>query len=446
MNQQPLDPKAVDFQPDAVEIAMRPLPRAARMGILFGVIVFFSALAASIVCQVDVIVEGTGKLVSVNQNIVMKPYDRSVIKSIDVKVGQVVKKGQLLISFDPDINRAEEARLRSELHNIQAQYARWQAEFANKELVLPADPTQDQRWQYAIWKQRRTYFKERMRYFDESIKRVETNIRSTNETVKLQKERFKAMAEISKMYEELHRKNVTPLKDLLEIRMSRMQLESTIAELEHSARETEHERESTIASRQSFVMEWQKDISEKLVEAQQNLTTILKSLEKIDRLNDYIELRAPCEAIVHEIASFPVGSAVREAEALITLVPIDCDVELEAEIPAKDIGKVKVGDTVRVKLNPFPFQKHGTLEGKIRNISEDTFQKDARMQENEKMSAGAYYRSRIPLTGKLRNTHKNFRLIPGMECQAEIKIGTRRVIEYIIHPLVKSLDEAIREP
>lgn len=446
MNQQPLDPQAVDFQPDAVEIAMRPLPRAARMGIVFGVVVFFAALAASIICQVDVIVEGTGKLVSVNQNIVMKPYDRSVIKSIDVKVGQVVKKGQLLISFDPDINRAEEARLRSELHNIQAQYARWQAEFSGRELVLPANPTQDQRWQYAIWKQRRTYFQERMRYFDESIKRVETNIRSIHDTVKLQRERFKAMAEISKMYEDLHRKNVTPLKDLLEVRMSRMQLESTIAELEHSARETEHERESTIASRQSFVMEWQKDVSEKLVEAQQNLTTILKSLDKIERLNDYVELRAPCEAIVHEIASFPVGSAVREAEALITLVPIDCDVELEAEIPAKDIGKVKVGDTVRVKLNPFPFQKHGTLEGKIRNISEDTFQKDARMQENEKMTGSSYYRARIPLTGKLRNTHKNFRLIPGMECQAEIKIGTRRVIEYIIHPLVKSLDEAIREP
>ena len=157
MNQQPLDPKAVDFQPDAVEIAMRPLPLAARMGILFGVIVFFTALIASYVCKVDVIVEGSGKLVSVNQNIVMKPYDRSVIKSIDVKVGQVVKKGQLLISFDPDINKAEEARLRSELANIQAQHSRWQAEFANKDFVLPANPNQDQLWQYAIWKQRQNY-------------------------------------------------------------------------------------------------------------------------------------------------------------------------------------------------------------------------------------------------------------------------------------------------
>ena len=172
----------------------------------------------------------------------------------------------------------------------------------------------------------------------------------------------------------------------------------------------------------------------------------LLHLEKVLRLNEYIELRAPCEAIVHEIASFPVGSAVREAEALITLVPIDCEIELEAEIPAKDIGRVNVGDSVRVKLNAFPFQKHGTLSGTLRTISEDTFQKDNVRQENEKIAEGAYYRARIPVTGKLRGTHSNFRLIPGMEAQAEIKVGVRRVIEYIIHPLIKSLDEAIREP
>ena len=102
-----LNSKAVDFQPDAVEIAMRPLPLAARMGVLFGVVVFFAALAASYFCKVDVIVEGSGKLVSVNQNIVMKPLDRSVIKSIDVKVGQVVRPGQVLICFDPTINKAD---------------------------------------------------------------------------------------------------------------------------------------------------------------------------------------------------------------------------------------------------------------------------------------------------------------------------------------------------
>ncbi|MBO7329125.1 MAG: HlyD family type I secretion periplasmic adaptor subunit [Lentisphaeria bacterium] len=441
-----LNNAAVDFQPDAVEIAMRPLPLPARLGVWFGIVVFFTALAASYFCQVDVIVEGSGKLVSVNQNIVMKPLDRSVIKSIDVKVGQVVKKGQLLISFDPTINKAEEERLINEMQSIDAQYERWYAEFSDNDYKLPAKPTQKQVWQLAIFNQRRAYFLEKLRYFDESIKRIEANIRTTKDTLKTQRERYKAMDEISKMYEDLHKRNATAKKEMLEIRMSRMQLEADISKLENTIKEAEHEKESTEASRQTFVMEWKKDISEQLVAAEQSRTTIRKSLDKVLRLNEYIELRAPCEAIVHEIASFPVGSAVREAEALITLVPIDCDIELEAEIPAKDIGRVKVGDSVRVKLNAFPFQKHGTLDGKIRTISEDTFQKDNVKQENEKIAAGAYYRARIPLSGKLRNIHANFRLIPGMESQAEIKVGTRRVIEYIIHPLVKSLDEAIREP
>ena len=441
-----LNRAAVDFQPDAVEIAMRPLPFFARMGVPFGVILFTAALLASYFCQVDVIVEGSGKLVSVNQNIVMKPLDRSVIKSINVRVGQVVKKGQLLMSFDPSINKAEEERIRSELSSIEAQYDRWYAEFAGNKYTVPALAGQNQKWQLAIYNQRQSFFREKLRSYDESIKRFEANIKTTKDTISKQRERFKAMDEISKMYENLHQQRAATKKNLLEIRMSRMQLEADIAELENSIRELEHQKESTAAERQTFIMEWKKDISEQLVTADQTRTSLRKALDKVLRLNEYIELRAPCEAIVHEIASFPVGSAVREAEALITLVPIDCEIELEAEIPAKDIGRVKVGDSVRVKLNAFPFQKHGTLNGTLRNISEDTFQKDNVRQENEKISAGAYYRARVPLTGKLRNIHSNFRLIPGMEAQAEIKVGTRRVIEYIIHPLIKSLDEAIREP
>lgn len=441
-----LNRKAVDFQPDAVEIAMRPLPLFARLGVPLGFCLFLGGLLASYFCQVDVIVEGSGKLVSVNQNIVMKPLDRSVIKSIDIKVGQVVKKDQLLMSFDPSINKAEEERIRSELSSVRAQYDRWYAEFREQKYAPAGNINQNERWQKAIYQQRQSFFKEKLRAYDESVKRLEANIKTTSDTITKQRERFKAMDEISKMYENLHQRQAATKKDLLEIRMSRMQLEADITELENSIRESEHQKESTLAERQTFIMEWKKDISEQLVTADQARTSLQKSLDKVMRLNEYIELRAPCEAIVHEIASFPVGSAVREAEALITLVPIDCEIELEAEIPAKDIGRVKVGDSVRVKLNAFPFQKHGTLSGELRNISEDTFQKDNVRQENEKISAGAYYRARIPLKGKLRNIHSNFRLIPGMEAQAEIKVGTRRVIEYIIHPLVKSLDEAIREP
>ena len=220
-------------------------------------------------------------------------------------------------------------------------------------------------------------------------------------------------------------------------------MKSEVEEVRSSIPAAQHERESALASRETFVMEWKKDVAEQHVAAKKSRISIQTSLDKVLQLTQYVELYAPCDAIVHEIASFPVGSAVREAEALITLVPINCEIELEAEIPAKDIGRVKVGDDVRVKLNAFPFQKHGTLSGKIRTISEDTFQKQ---QKQNELDSATYYRARIPLQGSLKNVHDSFRLIPGMEAQVEIKVGTRRVIEYIVYPLIKSLDEAIREP
>lgn len=466
---------AVDFQPDAVEIAMRPVPWPATMGVWIGIIFFFGSLIASYFCQVDMIVDCKGKLVSVNQNIVMKPLDRTVIQSIDVHVGDVVREGQLLITFDPTINKAEEERLTSEYKSIKAQYERWQAEylgtdydpestwvcsgcdtrFSKKQILCPhcgrKDGFQtvfgkDERHQRDIFLKRQLYYREKVRYFDESVRQVESNVRASTDQLAKQRERLAGMKELVTMQEILSKSNAGTKVELLQSRMSYQQQEAEIYKLENSIREGKHQIESNKAQKQTFVNEWKKDVVENLVAAEQSRTTIKKSLDKVLQLNNYIQLRAPCDAIVHEIANFPVGSAVREAEALITLVPINCEIEVEAEIPSQDIGKVKQEFPVRIKLNAFPFQKHGTLAGKIRTISEDTFQKQA--NEMEMDSARTYYRSRIKLDpqSKLRNVHGGFRLIPGMEVQAEIKVGTRSVLEYIIHPLIKSLDEAIREP
>ena len=121
---------AVDFQPDAVEIAMRPLPLFARGGVWLGAFLFVTALVASYFAQVDVVVSATGKLDSVEPQMVLKPLDRTVIKAIHVKPGDEVKEGQVLIEFDPEISQMEQQRLETEVRNLQAQYDRLHAEFS----------------------------------------------------------------------------------------------------------------------------------------------------------------------------------------------------------------------------------------------------------------------------------------------------------------------------
>lgn len=429
--------EAVEFQPDALEIKNEKLPFWIRYSVLYAFLFVAAALIWACVCKVDVVVQAPGKLVTDDSSIVMKPLERTVIKKIHIKIGQFVKKDQVLITFDPTMNQAEAERLVKEISILTAQYNRLLAEFEGR--VYRADPGEAGMRQLAIFKQRAEYFRERCNYFDEGIKQLDASRKAREDTLRNQKERLAAIKQIESMFQKLHASRAGSLKELLSVNISRMEMEAQIDEQQNQLLELKHQRESTLSSKQTFVQEWKNNISEELVKVERELTSTQKSYDKVKQLIEYVELRAPCDSVVHEIAAFSVGSAVREAEALVTLIPLVGKIELEAEVQPQDIGRIKVGSDVRVKLTAYPFQKHGTLDGKVRNISENTLQKQSQ-------TPVAYYRVRIVVSGHLKNTRKDFRLIPGMEAQAEIKVGRRRIIEFIIYPLIKALDETAREP
>lgn len=430
--------KIVEFQPDALEIKNQKLPWAIKAGVWFPFIVLTGAIIWSIWAKTDVVVRGNGKLVTDLPTIIMKPLERSVIEKINVKIGDVVKKDQILITFDPAINTAEAERLRNEINALEAQRARLQAEFLSR--TYKGGKEQFAEWQEAVYKQRQEYYREKIKYFDEAIMQVAASKKTKQDNLNKQKERLGAVQKLEDMFKKLHQKNAASLKELLQMSISRMEMEATVDQLANDLMELDHRRNSILAEKNSFIQEWRNKISEDMITVDRNLTSTRKSYDKIAQLIEYVYLRAPCNAVVHEIASFSPGSAVREAEALITLIPLDGNLELEAEIMPENIGKVKVGAEARIKLTAYPFQKYGTLDGIVRNISEDTLEKP--------MGGGSmkYYRARLVVSGKLRNVKKDFRLIPGMESQCEIKCDRRRVIEYLLYPLLKALDETAREP
>ena len=427
----------VDFQPDALEIRNERLSPAVKFCVWMPVIIVFIAIIWSIFAKVDVVVQGGGKLVTNDSTIVMKPLERSVIKKINVKIGNVVKKDQILITFDPTINKAEADRLNNEILALDAQLKRLRAEFLKQPFT--GGGNQFEKWQLAIYKQRQEYYKERMSYFNETLMQVKASIKSRQDNLHNQKERLAAVRKLEDMFKTLHSKQAASLKELIQMSISRMEMDASVDELENSILELQHRLGTTRADMNSFIQEWRNQLSENMVTVDRNLTSVKKEYDKVARLIEYVYLRAPCDAVVHEIAAFSPGSAVQEAEALITLIPLGNDIELEGEIRPQDISKVKVGSKARIKLTAYPFQKYGTLDGEVRTISENTLQKgqDGQM---------TYYRARILISGKLKNVDSNFRLIPGMEAQCEIKSDRRRIITYVLYPLIKALDETAKEP
>lgn len=443
---QKINEAAIEFLPDALELQQEKLPFFAKIGVFWLFLIIASVVAWACLGEVDVIVRATGKIVSRKGDIVMKPLTSAVIKSIDVAKGDIVKEGQVLVRFDPAVNQAEYDRIEREIRALEAEAARYMAEFVGKPYVVSQQPNQHQQWQQAIYKQRNDYYTERINYFDSNVRRLQSAWKSTQESCQKYTEILKNMQKIETMYTNLQESNIVSHKELLEVIMQRLQSEAQVNTMRNQLTQYEQEQLSMFAEKNSFIEEWRNAISEKLVEINRELEGNRRQLEKAKTMLSYETLCAPCRGIIHEIAPFPVGSAVGEAEAFVTIVPLDAPLEAQVELKPQDIGKVKIASPARIKLNAFPFQKFGTLDGSVRLISPNTFSSSAPSPTGEP-AAHTFYRGAIALSGHLKNIDPaTFQLIPGMELEAEIKADRRRIITYLVYPLIKGLDESFREP
>lgn len=238
---------------------------------------------------------------------------------------------------------------------------------------------------------------------------------------------------------------------ILDAQKARFQAADSIANLKAEAEVTASELKQNESDWLRFVAERNGQLMEQEVVLRNELEKIAEDFNKAKRLNDLVSLRAPQRGIVLKMAERSVGSVIQPAEPLLTLVPMDSVIELEVEVEAKDIGRIRTGDTARIKLDAFPFQRHDTLPGKVRVISEDAFQHNSPVaidkSDKEQEGAATFYRTRIDLLSQqLRNVPPGFRLMPGMKVRAEIKVGKRSVISYFLYPVIRALDEGLREP
>ena len=229
---------------------------------------------------------------------------------------------------------------------------------------------------------------------------------------------------------------------------SRLQIQGDIAQLDGREIELQHAIAKGRAEKQSFIDEFKRTALEELVDAREKRSAAIDDLKKAKLRQEMVVLTSPVDAVVLEVAQRSIGSVVREAEPIFTLVPLDAPIEAEVAIEANDIGQVKVGQEVRIKFDTFPFQDHGVALGKVRNISQDAFSPGTQKDLTEKLKSQApYFRAHIELTDmRLRGVPAGFRFSPGTSLTAEIKQGKRSVISYFLDPLTRGLDESIREP
>jgi hemolysin D len=440
-----------EFQPDALAIEELAPKRITRLTLYAAASLIISAVAWAAFSEVDRIVVATGSLVTTVPNLVVQPLETSVIRSVTAKVGDIVPAGAMLAILDPTFTAADVTSLKARLASRQAQIARLDAEVGNRVYTATAMASDDVKLQAASYAQRVAYRNARIQDFDARIARSEANIATAQKDRQMLAPRLETARELESIRAQLLATQTGSRINFLEARNTRLDLESTSEHLRHSLAEVEQEVHKAHAERQSFLEEFRQTALDDLIKLRTERDAITEELNKAALRQQMVQLVSPVDAVVLDVANRSIGSVVKEAEALFTLVPLNAPLEAELAIEARDIGRVTAKQNVRIKLDAFPYQEHGTASGSLRMISEGSFPKaqerGAQERNIQDQSRELVYRARVQLTDiQLRGLPEASRLIPGMAVVGEIKVGRRNVLAYFLHPLLRGFDESLREP
>jgi len=263
-----------------------------------------------------------------------------------------------------------------------------------------------------------------------SLSRIESEVVTLENVVPMIDERASAIRKLAK-------KEFAPRTKLLELEQELEERKGELKAKEHEALETQAELDAVLRQRDQIQAEFLRQRYDELAEAERRLNEAEKELIKAQHSLALQTLKAPTAGVVQELKIHTIGGVVTPAQEVLKIVPEGLTLEVEAMVENKDIGFVEEDQIAEVKIETFNFTKYGVIEGKVVHVSRDA------ITDEEK---GLVYKARVSLgENSLWVDGREVFLSSGMSVTAEIKTGRRRIIEYLLAPLLKATQESMRE-
>ncbi|TLU73380.1 HlyD family type I secretion periplasmic adaptor subunit [Lichenicoccus roseus] len=457
MREEELPQALLEFHsPSAALVAMPPLPVARWIIWIVGALAI-TMLTVMGTFPLDRVVTTPGELVSTARTMLVQPLETAIVKSIDVKEGEVVHKGQVLAHLDPTIAGADENNLRAQTYAYEAQVNRLQAEAAGTlfraDLANPASTAEA-----AAYMRRQAEFRAKLNNYTQQISALRSDVTGYQASAAMYAGRVKLAKDVRNMRVQLQRDQVGSRLSSLSAQDDLMEMQRSQVTAQENAAGARGKLSAMVAEQEGFVQNWKAQIYQDLSEAQHKYYEARGDLEKAVLRQSLVVMRAQADAVVLTIAKVSIGSVLSPATQFITLVPLDAPLEVEARLKGSDSGYVKLGDQALIKFATFPYTQYGGATATVRNVSADSFTKDQQQasqsqggdSQGSAMPGGSpdtYYRIRLRVDGyTLHGVPNYFHPTPGMPVTADIKVGKRTILRYLLSSVLPVATEGMREP
>lgn len=230
-------------------------------------------------------------------------------------------------------------------------------------------------------------------------------------------------------------------------RRERIEKEQELATQQHVIASARASIDQSVKKLEQIKAEYRQRLHTERAEARLQLDRLEADWQKQHHRRALMELRAPHEGIVKELATHTVGTVVQPGTVLATLVPQQAPLKVEVWVSNDDIGFVRPGQPVKLKFAAYPFQKYGMAQGEVHWVNADAqAEESGRAVATEGVASPPRYKATVNLLeAELVRDEMRYALTAGMQAQAEILLGQRTVVQYLLSPVQRAWHEAARE-
>ena len=452
------------FLPAALEIVETPPSPAGRAIGVCVILIFCIGLAWAAFGQIDVVASAQGRIVPSDRVKVIQPMEIGVVRTLVVEDGQRVKAGDVLLEIDSTINDAEARQARRDLRTTRLDIARLRAALSDSgdpiEAFKPpadADPQQasDQR---RFLESQIAEHRAKVGALDRQRQQKEAEVEATAATVAKLEAMIPVLQQRFEIRRHLASQELGSKLQYLEMLQALTEMQQELKVQQNNKRVGEAAAAAIGESRAQAVAEYRRGLFDELGKMVQKENGLAETLVKSEQKAKLQALKAPVDGTVQQLAVHTIGGVVTPSQELMVVVPANSRLEIEANIPNRDIGFIQAGQEAEIKVDTFNFTKYGLIHGHVLSFSQDSIKRPKPSDPAKEKSASSVadtsepqgqemvYQARISLdqTDMLIDG-KRVQLSPGMAVTAEIKTGSRSVLSYLLSPIQRFHQESMRE-
>jgi hemolysin D len=446
------EPSHLAFYPPLLRLTDSP-PNPMGRNVLWMLLILLAALLVwALIGKLDIVAVAEGKLIPHSYLKIVQPAESGIVKEILVREGEAVKEGQVLMRMDMQISEADTKSVEADYRRKRATLARIDAELANKPYVADADvPPELAREIESQYRANRAALEAALAEEQSRLARYRYDLASSEQVKTKLIETLPHYQAQDKAYDKLVKDGFAGSLMGSDKKRERIEKEQELKNQVH-----------LIESNRAYVTQSEKHLNQIDSDYRRQLHTernevhgqaekLAQDVAKQAHRQSLMELKATQDSVVKDLSTHTTGTVVQPGTVLLTLVPKEEVLRAEVWVNNDDIGFVRQGQPVKLKFAAFPFQKYGMVEGRVEHVSADSADSNTGNGNSPNDKAPAknqplVYKALVTLNAMhLEMDAQRFALSAGMQANAEILLGTRTVMEYLLSPVRKAWHEAGRE-